>query len=100
MAMVRTCQNKRCWGHRRGSPVELHGDETSEPLKLSQWTEFHEYIDGLSEEDKELFDLLWYQGLTLGEAAVLTGNSERTLRRRWKNVRLVLYQQLMHADES
>ncbi len=29
------------------SPIDFLGDETSEPQKLGQWTEFHEYVERL-----------------------------------------------------
>jgi hypothetical protein len=35
-------------------------DDMHDPQKLSQWTEFHTYIEKLPEEDRALFDLLWY----------------------------------------
>lgn len=77
------------------SPIDLKGDETSEPQKLGRWTEFHEYVEGLNDDDRTLFDLLWYQGLTLEAAAQILGSSERTIRRRWKAARLLLYRTLM-----
>ena len=80
-------------GHQ--SPVDAHGDETNEPASLGRWTEFHEYVEKLNEETKTLFDLLWYQGLSLGDAALITGSSERTLRRKWKSARLELYEKLL-----
>jgi RNA polymerase sigma factor (sigma-70 family) len=77
------------------SPIDLESDETSEPVKLGRWTEFHEYVHALPDEDRTLFDLLWYQGLTLDEAAVLMDSSERTIRRRWKAARMTVYEKLM-----
>ncbi len=79
----------------QGSPIDLKGDETNEPQKLGRWTEFHEYVEGLGDDDRTLFDLLWYQGLTLESAAQIMGSSERTIRRRWKAARLELYRTLM-----
>jgi RNA polymerase sigma factor (sigma-70 family) len=77
------------------TPLDSHGDETHEPQKLGRWTEFHEYVERLGDEERTLFDLLWYQGLTLPAAAQIMGSSERTLRRRWKAARLSLYRNLM-----
>ena len=42
------------------------------------------------DEERELCDLLWYQGLTQPEAAALLDVPERTLKRRWQTVRLKL----------
>ena len=76
-------------GHR-----ESH-DDSSDPQKLSQWTEFHEYVEKLPAEDRSLFDLLWYQGLTMNETSELLGLPLRSLGRRWKSVRIRLYRDLL-----
>jgi RNA polymerase sigma-70 factor (ECF subfamily) len=64
------------------------------PDGLAAWTEFHSQIDRLPEEDRETFDLLWYQGLSQAEAAALLGVSERTIKRRWQSARLKLHEAL------
>lgn len=74
------------------SPVDLKADQTNEPSNLASWTEFHSYIDSLDDEQRALFDLLWYQGMSLPQAAELLGSSERTVRRRWKLARVALYE--------
>lgn len=79
--------------------VELMGNSTHDPVKLSNWTEFHEYVDVLPEDERTLFDLLWYQGLTLDEAAESIGSSERTVRRRWQLARVNLYRILFPDGE-
>ena len=71
------------------------GDDTLDPEKLSQWTEFHEYVEKLPEDDRSLFDLLWYQGLTMAETSELLAVPLRTLGRRWKLVRVRLYRDLL-----
>jgi RNA polymerase sigma factor (sigma-70 family) len=50
--------------HRR-EPAE----STYDPGRLAAWTEFHRRIEELPQENRELFDLLWYQGLSQPEAA-------------------------------
>jgi DNA-directed RNA polymerase specialized sigma24 family protein len=40
-------------------------------------------VEGLPEEEREAFDLCWYQGLTQAEAALLLSVSETTMKRRW-----------------
>jgi RNA polymerase sigma-70 factor (ECF subfamily) len=65
-------------------------DTTYDPNRLASWTEFHGRIEALDEEDRELFDLLWYQGLTQAEAAEVLGVAERTVQRRWVAARLSL----------
>jgi RNA polymerase sigma-70 factor (ECF subfamily) len=65
-------------------------DSTSDPGRLALWTEFHRRIEGLRDEHREVFDLLWYQGLTQAEAASVLGLSERQVNRRWIAARLEL----------
>jgi len=60
---------------------------TSDPGKLSWWGEFHEQAGALPADEREVFDLLWYQGLSQAEAASLLDISERTLQRRWLSAR-------------
>jgi DNA-directed RNA polymerase specialized sigma24 family protein len=48
---------------------------------------FHRQISLLPGEAREVFDLLWYQGLTQAEAASLLDVSERRLQRRWQSAR-------------
>jgi DNA-directed RNA polymerase specialized sigma24 family protein len=48
----------------------------------------------LPTEEREVFDLLWYQELSHGEAAAVLGISERILRRRWLAARQRLHQLL------
>src|SRR6266851_5039265 len=69
-------------------------DLTLEPSRLAIWSEFHQRVETLPEEEREVFDLLWYQGLTQPEAAALLGISEATLRRRWLAARERLHQAL------
>lgn len=80
-------------------PRKSH-DDSSDPQKLSQWTEFHEYVEKLPEEDRSLFDLLWYQGLTMGETSELLGVPLRSLGRRWKSARIRLYRDLLMDPEE
>jgi RNA polymerase sigma-70 factor (ECF subfamily) len=69
----------------------------AEPTSLEGWTEFHAQVEALSEEQREVVNLLWYEGLTQHEAAEVLGLSPRTVLRRWQAARLRLYQAL-HGD--
>lgn len=73
------------------------GNTTYEPGRLAAWTEFHQKIDTLPDEDRETFDLLWYQGLSQAEAAALLNVTERTIRRRWRFARLKVQEVLKGA---
>jgi RNA polymerase sigma-70 factor (ECF subfamily) len=67
------------------------GDEGD---RLAAWTAFHAQVERLPAEEKEVFDLLWYQELSQAEAAALLKVSERTVKRRWASARLKLHQSL------
>ena len=69
-------------------------DLSQEPSRLAAWGEFHEQIGALPDEEREAFDLLWYQGLSQAEAAELLHVSERTVKRRWLSARLALREAL------
>jgi RNA polymerase sigma-70 factor (ECF subfamily) len=65
--------------------------EEEDPGNLAAWAEFHEQVERLPEDEREVFDLLWYQELSQAEAAGLLNVSERTVKRRWASARLRLH---------
>ncbi len=65
-------------------------EASHDPERLTDWTEFHQKVESLSDHDREMFDLLWYQGMSQAEAAASMGVSERTVNRRWLAARLRL----------
>jgi RNA polymerase sigma factor (sigma-70 family) len=69
---------------------------TDEPTRLATWTEFHRQAEALPAEEREVFDLIWYQGLTQAEAAVLLGVAAITVKRRWASARLLLGKALLN----
>jgi RNA polymerase sigma factor (sigma-70 family) len=70
------------------------GTDTDDPARLADWTEFHAQVQALPDAEKEIFDLLWYQGLSKAEAAALLGVTERVVRYRWQSARVRLHQRL------
>src|SRR5262245_1202071 len=46
-------------------------DRSDDPARLAAWGEFHERIAALPDEERDVFDLLWYQDLSQAEAAEL-----------------------------
>lgn len=77
-----------------GPSLPEHGCTTDEAGKLAEWAELHQMAAQLPEEEREVFDLLWYQDLTQAEAAVVLEVSERTVLRRWMAARLRLREYL------
>jgi RNA polymerase sigma-70 factor (ECF subfamily) len=75
-------------------PFEGAGDSTFDAGKLALWTEFHAQVERMPDEDRALFDLLWYQGLQQSEAATLLGMHVRQVSRRWMALRLQLAEAL------
>lgn len=84
------------------SNYETHGgdstpvDLTNDPLTLADWTEFHERVEKLPPDLKEVFDLFWYGDIGVSEIAERLGIGERTVKRRWREARLTLAE--MGAD--
>jgi RNA polymerase sigma-70 factor (ECF subfamily) len=68
--------------------------DTDDPARLASWTEFHDTVGALPEDERELFHLLWYQGLSQREAAALLGVTERVARHRWRSAQLRLHELL------
>jgi RNA polymerase sigma factor (sigma-70 family) len=69
-------------------------DPADEPSRLAAWGEFHEQIEHLPDDEREVFDLVWYQGLSHTEAAELLGVSVKTVKRRWQAACLRLHEAL------
>lgn len=73
-----------------GGALHAQPDAADEPHDLERWAAFHTAVDGLAAADQEIVDLLFYEGLSQDEAAVLLGISLRTVKRRWQSARCAL----------
>lgn len=78
----------------KAAPLYEGPDDATGPTTLRQWTEFHQYVEQLPCEEREVFDLCFYQGMTRIDAAGLLGISERTVKRRFQSARLLLHKHL------
>jgi RNA polymerase sigma factor (sigma-70 family) len=58
-------------------------DRGEDPDELDRWCRFHEEVEKLSAEEREVVSLIFYHGWKQTEVADLFGISERTVRRRW-----------------
>ena len=74
-------------GDTASPPLHEAVDLSRDPAKLGSWTEFHEAVEKLPDEERETFDLLFYQGLSQDDAAHLLGVAVRTIKRRWQAAR-------------
>ncbi len=66
-------------------------DGREEANSMEQWTELHEQIGRLPEEERNIVDLLYYQGLSQTEAAEVLEISLRTVQRRWHDALIKLH---------
>lgn len=74
--------------------VQRISSPTGEPRTLQQWTDFHEKVEMLPEKERDVFNLLWYEGLTQTAAAQVLEVDVRTVKRRWQSAKILLHQQL------
>jgi RNA polymerase sigma-70 factor (ECF subfamily) len=51
-------------------------------------------IEGLPDDEREVFDLVGLQGMTYAETAAVVGVSEKTVQRRLNRARLLLAERL------
>ena len=81
------------WAAESGQPPVSpdHSDLTNDPVALTDWCEFHEQVAALPEEEREVFGLLFYQGMTQEDAAEVLGVAVRTVQRRWQAAMLGLH---------
>jgi RNA polymerase sigma-70 factor (ECF subfamily) len=83
------------YGVKRADPSSKYerepADATSGPDTLLGWAEFHEQVETLPQDEREIFDLLWYQQLSQQNAADVLGVSLRTVKRRWQRAKLHLF---------
>jgi RNA polymerase sigma factor (sigma-70 family) len=82
--------------HTDHQPPDDHGgalsDRFEEPENLADWTAFHEAIDRLEPDVREVVNLLFYDGISQPEAADVLGVSIRTVKRRWQQAKLALHE--------
>ena len=64
------------------------------PDTLDRWTRLHEAAESLPEDERELFHMVWYLGLTQEEISGLLDCSTRTVKRRWESAKSLLAEAL------
>jgi len=70
----------------------------AEPENLESWTEFHQAVEALPDDQRDVVSLLWYEDLSQPEAAEVLGISLATLKRRWQMARLALFDRMKDLD--
>ena len=95
-------------GHGKNSadlPVDVGGSETSspgiepanqthDPGNLAEWADLHEQVELLPDEEREVFELIWYHQIPQSEIADLLEISRRTVIRRWQSACFKLHKKL------
>jgi RNA polymerase sigma factor (sigma-70 family) len=85
---------RRCKKRRNDVALALHDDSVCVPgapppvaaeagPDFDLWVRFHEAVDELPVEEREVVGLVFYHGWTQVKIAELFGVDERTIRRRW-----------------
>ncbi len=84
---------RRCGAAKRRAEVPLPAGDTSQRLdppaaeenadELERWQRFHEEVEKLPAEEREVVGLRFYHGWGEAQIAELFGVTERTVRRRW-----------------
>lgn len=67
---------------------------TNDPHAVAVWSELHETIEQLPDDQREVTELLWYHGMTQQDAADLLKVDVRTIKRRWRSARIYLHDKL------
>ena len=81
-----------------GNPAEPElVDRTDEPQDLDRWSRFHEEVDRLPAEEREVVSLVFYHGWAQAQVAEQLGVTVRTVQRRWHAALLILHD-LLRAD--
>jgi RNA polymerase sigma-70 factor (ECF subfamily) len=65
-------------------------DDAHDPPELAAWREFHQKVEELPENEREVFELIGYEGLSQAEAARRLALPAYTVKYRWNKARLRL----------
>ena len=76
--------------HSDGAGLLEEAANRDEPATVEAWSRFHQLVQELPEEERQVVDLLWYHGVDQAEAATIVGVNVRTIKRRWQRARLLL----------
>ncbi|HEY1187582.1 MAG TPA: sigma-70 family RNA polymerase sigma factor [Gemmata sp.] len=90
--LARRCKSKP-FPHDVPGAIELEPDVET-PSDFEFWVRFHQVVDKLPVEEREVVGLVFYHGWKQAQIAALFGIDERTVRRRWhracENLRTLL----------
>ncbi len=79
-----------------GDPAEAE-QQADDQQDLERWERFHEEVDRLPVEERELVSLIFYHDWSQAQVAELFGITVRTVQRRWQATLLKLHH-LLHEE--
>ena len=65
------------------TPMPKAAAQQTDSIDLIEMTTFHEALNGLPSDEKEVFELIFYLGMSQADVAKLLNVSERTVKRRF-----------------
>jgi RNA polymerase sigma factor (sigma-70 family) len=71
-------------------PLYEAAGSVTDPFDAREMAQFHESVGKLPDEQRVVFELIFYQGMNQDEVAGLLAVSDRTVKRRWRYARLSL----------
>ncbi len=71
-----------------------------DPAELERWCAFHEQVEALPLEEREVVGLIFYHGWSQAEVAELLQVSERTVRRYWESALVRLHRVLGSTEQE
>lgn len=82
--------------HHKSDVIQLPNEpaQASEPESLEGWVRFHEAVEKLPTDERNVFELTWYGEMKQIEIAELSGVSVRTVKRLWRKARMALGESL------
>ena len=80
--------------HTDGGIGSENEPNTVEPETVEAWVMFHEQVEALPDQEREIVNLLWYEEMKQPEAADVLGVSLATVKRRWQSARIRLSETL------
>jgi RNA polymerase sigma-70 factor (ECF subfamily) len=81
----------RAAGIGSGAAVPEPPDAAEDPDELEKWCAFHEAVERLPAEEREVVGLIYYHGWTQTEVAENLQMSKRSVQRRWSAAMLKLH---------
>jgi len=74
--------------------IDDAADPTNSSDRIERWSAVHIAAEGLPEEEREVFHIMWYLGMKQEDAAHMLDCSLRTIKRRWNSAKSLIRKQV------